>query len=243
MTLHNIMEEKVIARVEEIFKSLEEEEYKDKYCICDQCRMDTICYALNRLQPHYIVSHRGASRVNWEGVERQQQVADITTVIYEGLKRVNHNQRPNFSHNAAAGGIANAEAQPVFNVPTIMGRLFNGENFAPLSAAVVELLWNGELVEMKNRNWQNPYRLVPKAEGAFSFWPLPAVTTKVNNHRIFEYTLRIIAEGFETMNHFFKIPVVSEDQTEVSFTLDRTFKLPDLYMFRPGEAEKNGYLD
>jgi competence protein ComFB len=123
---HNIVEDKVIARVDEIFKTIEEEGYKGKYCTCNQCRMDTICYALNRLRPQYIVSHRGASRTNWEGSERQQQVADITTVIYEGLKRVNHNQRPNFPHKAESDSAHNDPKKPVFNVPTIMGRLFNG---------------------------------------------------------------------------------------------------------------------
>jgi hypothetical protein len=37
--------------------------------------------------------------------------------------------------------------------------------------------------------------------------------------------------------------VISEFQASPSFNLGRTFKLPDLYMFPPGEAEKNGYLD
>jgi len=243
MTFHNIVEDKVIARVEEIFKTLEQDGFKEKYCTCDQCRIDTICYALNRLRPQYIVSHRGVARVNWEGSERQQQVADITTVIYDGLKQVNHNQRPNFEHKAKDGEVVSEQACPVFNVPTIMGRLFNGDNFAPIPEAVVELLWNNELVAMKDGNWQNPYRLVPNAEGAYSFWPAPAITAKADAHRIFEYTLRISAPELETMNHFFKIPVISEIQTEVSFTLERTFKLPDLYLFRPGEAEKNGYLD
>ena len=243
LIFHNIVEDKVIARVDEVFKTLEEEGYKDKYCTCDQCRIDTICYALNRLRPQYIVSHRGVSRVNWEGSERQQQVADITTVIYDGLKRVNHNQRPNFSHKAKDGGPISEKAQPVFNVPTIMGRLFSGENFAPVSEADVKLLWNNELVTMKDANWQNPYQLVPNAEGAFSFWPAPAFTSKIDNRRSFEYTLLITAPEFETLEHFFKIPVISEIQAEISFTLDRTFKLPDLYMFLPGEAEKNDNQD
>jgi competence protein ComFB len=240
---HNIVEDKVIARVDEIFKTVEEGGSKEKYCTCNQCRMDTICYALNRLRPQYIVSHRGASRSNWEGSERQQQIADITTVIYEGLKRVNHNQRPNFSHKVKDGEVIHDQMQPVFNVPTIMGRLFSGENFGPIHNAIVELLWNNELVAMKDGNWQNPYQLVPNAEGNFSFWPDPAVASKIGNHRSFEYTLRITAPGFETLEHFFKIPVVSEIQAEVSFTLDRTFKLPDLYLFLPGEAEKNDNQD
>jgi len=243
LTFHNIVEDKVIARVDEIFKTLEEGNYKDKYCICDQCRIDTICYALNRLRPQYIVSHRGASRVNWEGSERQQQVADITTVIYDGLKQVNHNQRPNFSHKPKESEETDDQTQPVFNVPTIMGRLFSGENFAPISEAVVKLLWNNELIAMKDGNWQNPYQLVPNAEGAFSFWPAAAVASKADNHKIFEFMLQVTAPGFETLEHFFKIPVVSEIHAETSFTLERTFKLPDLYLFLPGEAEKNDNLD
>ena len=107
----------------------------------------------------------------------------------------------------------------------------------------MELLWNGELVPMKNGNWQNPCRLVPNTEGNFSFWPAPAQASKANNHKIFEYTLRVSCPELETLNHFFKIPVASEIQSADSFSLSRTFKLPDLYMFPPGEAEKNGYLD
>ena len=240
LTFHNIMEDTVIARVDEIFKVLEEERYKDKYCTCSQCRMDIICYALNRLRPHYIVSHRGASRVQWESSERQQQTADIAAVIHEGLKRVNHNQRPNFSHSDKGDKKGQAHSkQPVFNIPTIMGRLFNGENFAPVSDAVVELLCNGELVPMKDGNWQNPYHLVPNAEGAFSFWPSATQADKTDDNQVFEYSLRVTAADFETLNHSFKIPVVSEIQTVVSFTLERTFKLPELYMFPPGEAEQN----
>ena len=243
-TLHNIMEDKVISRVDAIFKSIEDEGYTEKYCTCNQCRMDVVCYVLNRLHPHYISSHRGASRVQGEGSEMIQQGADITSLIHEGLKRVNHNRRPNFAHSSDKGEIVPSnQREPVFNIPTIMGRLFNGDNFAPIHEAVVELLWNGELVSMKDNNWQNPYRLVPHAEGIFSFWPAPAITTNVDARKIFEYTARVSAPGFEILNHFFKIPLVSEPQVNVSFTLDRTFKLPDLYLFPPGEAEKNGYLD
>ena len=102
MELHNTMEDKVISRVEETFKTLEERGKKGEFCICNQCKMDIICYALNRLTPHYIVSHRGASRAQWKNIERQQQIADIAALIHEGLKRVKHNQRPNFSHGKGA---------------------------------------------------------------------------------------------------------------------------------------------
>ena len=239
MDLHNTVEDMVINRVDEIFKGLDKRKDSEKLCICDQCRIDIICYTLNRIRPHYIVSHRGASRVQRETFDRQQQSADITAVIYDGLKRVSHNQRPNFSHSTSERGVGPSSTDPVFNVPTIMGRLFNGSNFAPLTEAKIELLWNGELVLMKDGNWQNPSNLGPHAEGTFSFWPAPAISSRPDNHKIFEYTLMVYAPGLDTLNHFFKIPVVSEIQTAASFTLERTFKLPDLYLFPPGDEDED----
>ena len=241
MDLHNTVEDIVISRVDEIFDALEEKN-DEKFCICNQCRMDIICYALNRLRPHYIQSHRGASRVKTDSLDYQQQKADIAAVIYDGFKRVNHNQRPNFSHSGEHDDLNPNSKYPVFNVPTIMGRLFNGDNFAPLHEATLELLWKGERVSMKDGNWQNPSHLVQHTEGTYSFWPAPALASRPNNHKIFEFTLRVSSPGFDTMTHFFKIPVVSETREAGSFNLERTFKLPDLYMFAPGEAEKNGYL-
>lgn len=243
MELHNTVEDLIIARVDEIFADIMKERNPKKLCLCNQCRMDTICYVLNRTPPHYIVSHRGVARVQWETIERQQQVADITTLIYEGIKKVNHNQRPNFPHTAKENEIGQEKNLPVFNIPTIIGRLFNGNNFAPLSDVYVELRRNGKLVVMKDENWQNPCNIVPHTEGTFSFWPAVVAAEQVDDHEIFEYSLQVSAPEFEPLIHCFKIPVASEIQTAKSFTLERTFKLPDLYMFPPGEAMQNGYLD
>ena len=243
MEFHNTVEDRVISLVDELFAEIGGSSKEKKYCICKKCRMDVICYALNRLTPHYILSSRGASRVQNEDFDQQQQSADIVSLINEGLKRVNHNMRPNFDHSDEAVAVKDDSKLPVYNVPTIMGRIFNGDNFAPLPEAEVELLWNGELVPMKDGNWQNPYHIASKNEGNFSFWPVADVASGVNKHKIFEYTLKVTSPGFEVMNHFFNIPVASEIRTAGSFTLSRTFKLPDLYLFPPGEAEKNGYRD
>ena len=242
MDVHNTVEDIVIARVNEIFEALDKANNTGNFCTCNQCRMDVLCYALNRTTPHYIVSHRGASRTHRENVERQQQIADITALIHDGLKRVNHNQRPNFSHAGASGGMGFG-THPVFNIPTVIGRLLNGNNFAPLLDAKVELLRNGELVPMKDGNWQNPCDLVSSIEGNFSFWPDVVMSSVVDERKDFEFCLRAFAPGFETMNHFFKIPVASEIQAAGSFTLDRTFKLPVLYMFPPGGEEEDNFQD
>jgi competence protein ComFB len=241
MELHNTMEDRILARVEDIFSTIGKEGNPDNFCTCSQCRMDTACYVLNRTTPHYIVSNRGAARVQQESIEQQQKDADITALIYEGLKRVNHNQRPNFKHTLIAGNSKVISENPVFNIPTIVGRLFDGGNFAPLSGVKVELLRNGELVVMKDANWQNPYNMVPNTDGTFTFWPVPIPADTADDRKTFEYSLKVEAPEFETLIHYFKIPVISEVLTAASFTLGRTFKLPDLYMFPPGEAEKNGY--
>ena len=238
--MHNTVEDKVIASANKIFADINNAGEKKKFCTCDQCRMDVSCYALNRLPPFYIVSNRGASRVQNENFDHQQQAADIVALIYEGLKRVSHNQRPNIDHSKASSGVNTGSTAPVYNVPAIMGRIFNGTNFAPLSNAEVELLWEGKPVVMKDANWQNPCRIVSSNEGNYSFWPVADPASGVNKHKVFDYTVRVSAPEFETLTHFFKIPVASEIRTAGSFTLERTFKLPDLYMFPPGEAEQNG---
>jgi competence protein ComFB len=243
MELHNTAEDVIIARVEDIFNTIEKEGNPANYCICAQCRMDTVCYVLNRTLPYYIVSNRGAARVQQENFENQQKLADITALVYEGIRQVNHNQRPNFTHSGALSAGAGHQGNPVFNVPTIVGRLFDGGNFSPLSGINVELLRNGKLVLMKDGNWQNPCTLVPNTEGMFTFWPVSIPADAVDEHKVFEYSIKVRASQFDTLIHFFKIAAISEIQTTGSFAMNRTFKLPDLYMFPPGEAEKNGYLD
>ena len=242
MEFHNSIKSTVISKANEIFEFFEKGKNPENYCICNQCKMDVICYTLNKTPPRYIISNRGASRALSEDFEKQQETADITALIYDGLKRVSHNMRPNFAHSCKDGDAIADPNTPKFNIPTIMGRIFSGKNFAPVSDATVELLWDGKLVEMKDGNWQNPYNITSNYEGNFSFWPAPAESSRPNNHKIFEYILRVSAPDFETLTHVFKIPVASEIQEAGSFSIERTFKLPDLYLFTPGEAEKNGYI-
>jgi competence protein ComFB len=237
MEIHNTTEDMVFAKVETIFDSITREGNPENFCLCYQCRMDTACYVLNRTEPRYIISNRGVARIEQENLQRQQKDADIVALVYEGLKRINHNLRPNTLHqDSSAPAALNT---PVFNIPTIVGRLFDGTNFAPLSGIRVELHRNGELVPMKDSNWQNPYNLVSNTEGTFTFWPSTIPAESADLHRTFEYSIKIEAPDFETLNHFFKIPVISEIQSAPSFSMGRTFKLPDLYMFPPGGEDED----
>jgi competence protein ComFB len=232
MDVHNTSEDIVFKAINEICDVIETGDKPNRVCTCTQCRLDTACFVLNRIVPHYIISNRGAARVEQETIERQQLEADIVSLIHEGFNRVNHNQRPYSSHTGSSPGELQAD-QPVFNMPTIIGRLFNGMNFEPMADIVVELYHEGKLVDMKDKNWQNPFTLVKHLKGTFTFWPKPFPAEKEDIHRIFDYSIVIKAPGMETLHHFFKIPGTSESKAIRSFSMTRTFKIQDLYMFPP----------
>ena len=239
MEIHNIAEDSVFSSAETIFNSIKEEGNPTGLCLCDQCKLDTICYTLNRIEPHYIVSNRGFTRIEQDWVGRQQSEADIAALVYNGLRLVSHNMRPTSTHDDTVS-MGHASTEPVFDIPTIVGRLFDGETFAPISDATVELLCSNNTVTMRNLNWQNPYALVVNTPGTFTFWPTAIPIEKAGVHRMFEYSLKIEAPQYESLTHFFKIPAVSAIQSQHSRSVDKIFKLPYIYLFHPGEAEHNG---
>ncbi|MDR2701971.1 MAG: late competence development ComFB family protein [Spirochaetaceae bacterium] len=238
MEIHNTTEDIVIAEVNAICDSLQAKGEMAGICTCSQCRQDAICYVLNRAVPRYMVSHRGAARILEADPQNQ---ADISTLVYEGIRRVSHNQRPYFEHGKDAGKEA-ALDEPVFNIPTIMGRVFSGLNFSPMSNINVELLTNGTMVEMKDPNWQNPYIIIPNTGGTFTFWPKPLPAKEADERQFFEYTVKINADGMAELNHGFTVPVMS-GKINSGFSLNRTFKLPDFYLFPPGEEKDQRLLN
>jgi Late competence development protein ComFB. len=116
MDIHNISEDSVITAVEEMFEAVKTRGNPEKLCLCDQCKLDTVCYSLNRVEPRYIVSNRGLTRVEREGSERHQAHADIAALVYKGLQQVNHNLRPTASHDGTSIDIVRKLS---FDIPTI----------------------------------------------------------------------------------------------------------------------------
>ncbi len=237
MEIHNGTEDIVLRMVNEICDAIEREGKADRPCTCYQCRLDTACYALNRTAPRYVISSRGAVRVESEPMARQQEDADVVALIHEGLQRVAKSLRPHFEHDAARReGPAPVEG-PVFNFPTIMGRAFNGANFEPLTDIEVTLYCDGKSAAMIDPNWQNPFKLFANTAGTFSFWPVGIPAKAVGETRKFEFTVVAAGNGFEELRHFFELEVTSEARATESFSIQRTFKLPDLYLFPPGGDE------
>jgi competence protein ComFB len=175
-------------------------------------------------------------------IRRQQYDADAATLIYAGLRQVNHNLRPTASHEERNAQDNVDLSRPAFDMPTIVGRVLNGSTFEPIIDINVELRCNQELVPMRNTNWQNPYTISPITPGTFSFWPAPLPCETPDMHNIFQYSIRIDHPDYEPLTHFFNVAVVSKFSTPFYHlsNMDRTYKLPDLYIFPPGEAELNG---
>jgi len=237
MDFNNINEDLVVSAVQTIFDEIDKTGNPDNYCLCYQCRIDTICFVLNRIEPHYIVSNRGYARLDPNSIKRQQQEADITSLIYKGLRLVNHNMRPTASHDGTAGVSPGKGNLPLFDIPTIAGRIFNGISFEPISDVEVSLYCDGELVSMRNNNWQNPYYMVPSTPGAFSFWPTPIIADAPDINKEFKFSIRVKSADYEPLSHFFSVTIISKFHTSHSYALNRRYKLPDLYLFPPGGDE------
>lgn len=238
MDIHNTNEDMVYGAVQAIFDEIQQSGNPEKFCLCYQCRIDTICYTLNRIDPNYIVSNRGFTRIEQSGIKRQQIEADINVLIYKGLRLVQHNQRPTSPHDGS-GGIVNKVNCPLFDIPTIAGRIFNGISFEPITGIDVSLYHEGEPVKMRNPNWQNPFTMVGSTPGAYSFWPAPIEADIPDLTKDFRFTLKVNSPDFEQLSHFFDIQLTSKFHNPQSYALNRTFTLPDLYLFPPGEAEMN----
>ena len=237
MEIHNVSEDLIINSVQTIFETIKKENNPDGFCLCEQCKLDTICYALNRTEPRYILSNRGMTRIEHDWTERQQTEADLYSLIYTGLRIINHNKRSTTNHEE---NVSDVSDHPAFYFPIIIGRLFDGENFAPIVDAKVELHHNGKIVPMRNQNWQNPYTIISRTSGTYTFWPASFPAETIDIKKIFEFTIKNETPGYETLSHFFKISSISNIQTQNTHSTERTLKLPDQYLFRLGEAEKNG---
>jgi competence protein ComFB len=241
MDIHNTSEDLVFNAVQKIFDEIQNSGNSEKFCLCYQCRIDTICFVLNRIEPHYIVSNRGFTRIDPTSLKSQQMEVDITALIYKGIRLVNHNMRPTAPHDESPEHHIKIH-HPMFDIPTIAGRIFNGVSFEPVFGIDVSLYYEGELVKMRNNNWQNPYTMVSATPGAFSFWPMPVPGDVPDVTKDFSFSIKVNSPDYEPLNHFFNVNSICKFHTPNSYTLNRTLKLPDLYIFPLGSEDEEEQL-
>ncbi len=229
MEIHNLMEDIVRGAVDELFDS-EERSPKLGFCTCAQCRLDVSCYVLNRIPPEYVTSGRGVvhGETDWSG--KVQRTADVLTLVREGWTRINQKKRPQY-HQGSPAVSTELPSGPVFNFPSVMGRLLNGADFSPLADIQVGLYREGELIPMIDPNWQNPCRIVRETEGMYIFWPRPLPARSPGEEAVFQLRVHSELPGFEEVSHYFELSLVAEPSAVDQITVRKVHKLPDLYVF------------
>jgi competence protein ComFB len=235
MDIKNLMEEAVLSSVDELFAA-EKTEGKTGFCVCGQCRLDVACYVLNRIKPEYIVSSRGLAYSERDFMETMQKRADIIVLAREGWSKVAHRPRQTADH-ALATLVTNLPEGPAFNIPTIMGRVFNGLNFEPIATGEIQLYIDGEPAPMVDLNWQNPFTLAKATAGTYIFWACPTAAPAIGDKRLFSCEVRALVPGLEGASHFFELEVVAEKEAKADFSHHSVHKLPDLLLFAHSDEE------
>lgn len=237
MNVHNIMEELVYNEVNSLFDTAKKDNAPWLTCSCMQCRLDTICYVLNRIPPKYIKSSRGLAYSQLEeSIDKSQLSADINTIGFEGMKQVLLSKRPH------SGTLPNMPTPPIFNFPTIVGRVLDGLTFEPVKELSVLLLINSQKAEPIDSTWENPYTLSRHTPGTFTFWVKPISVAKEDMKKVFPFEIQIKREGYDPINHFFEIGVTSESFIRTIYTTEHCYTIPDLHLF-PIDKEHDGEHD
>ena len=226
MNLHNIMEEEVIARVEESYNDEKIIGAYTNICNCEQCKLDTTAYVLNRIKPRYIISERGI--VHAVSEQGSQLEADIKILIIDAIKKI-HNLRR--ASHAKASKTKNESLDIAFNFPIFSGLILDGSTFEPIKSAKVTLKMDEHTVEMFDITWQNPYIVTNATNGTFAFWVESIKSNAIDKTEIFNFSVTIEAEQYETTKYAFPIEITSDDiHNKVPQTASK-YRLDDLYLF------------
>lgn len=230
MDVHNIMEDVVAKHVNVVYDMLKESETNWISCDCENCRLDTISYVLNRIPPKYVVSGRGMTHARNSINEDFQLKVDIDALTNDGIRLINTTKRPFHSLPRKECEIEVSDI-PVFNFPTFTGTLLDGTTFEPLSNATVLLKCDGLPVKMIDKTWANPAKTYKSTKGSYSFWIKPFQTFEKNKTQKFNFTLEISAEGYTPIIYSFELSLTSDEK--VNSKLDSTYsvKIKDLVLF------------
>ncbi|MGP1593763.1 MAG: late competence development ComFB family protein [Treponema sp.] len=226
MTIHNLMEDFVYAEVNRVFDAAKDKNEPWFTCNCLQCRFDTVCYVLNRISPRYTTSGRGMAHfIHFDQGEKNQLIADISILAFEGMKTVLATQRPHTTSEKAL------PSGPVFNFPTLTGRIVDGQTFTPVHDIPVSLYLESTLVGQINHLWENPYIISSQTPGTYTFWPFPSVAEAAGENRIFNLFIHAEREGCDPIHYHFKLGLTSDFAAKKELDADNCHHLPDLYLF------------
>lgn len=232
VNIHNIMEEQVINRVNQLYDQVKAKGASWLTCDCENCRLDTINYVLNRIPPRYVVSGRGVTHNTADILTNRQLSADIDSIGLEGMKMVSMVKRPYHKTLRLNEGKRPELGCPVFNFPTFMGSINDGSTFEPISDAEILLKMDGEIAEMMDSSWSNPARTFSATHGSYTFWVQPVQATEDHESKEFTFTVDVTAEGYVPVTYSFNVPLISEHADRRELNSVYSLKIQDLFLFR-----------
>lgn len=230
MNVHNLMEDVVSRVVNDMYDQLKADGAAWLTCDCENCRIDTISYVLNKVPAKYIVSGRGLTHSS-EILNDSQTKADVEALAFKGIQIVSGSKRPfHLEDNpAAADGMSES---PGFNFPAFTGIVMDGGSFEPVPDVKLLLKHNGKVVEMMDKSWSNPTTTAKSTNGIYSFWPKPFPAEKAGIAQKFNFSLEATAEGYAPVHYHFEIPMISEDSSRAALNSTVSFKLKDIVIFK-----------
>ncbi|MBN2736849.1 MAG: late competence development ComFB family protein [Spirochaetales bacterium] len=229
MQIHNVMEDIVKEKVNEVFQD-ERYNKKNHFCTCAQCQNDVVCYVLNNSPPVYIFSGKGATHFKLNYLDNMQNSADLAALIQKGIDRVVMLKRPHFPHDNDQNSYKSRPKGFFFNFPSITGKILNSITFGPVADVYISLNQQGVKMKMINPNWQNPYHIIEKTEGIFTFLPRPVECEKEGIEKDFECELSVFHQDYEPFNHYFSLSLKSEPYFADYYRFEHYYDLKTLYL-------------
>ena len=237
--IHNIMEEQVIKRVHEIYDQVSERINTGITCDCENCRMDTANYVLNRIPPHYVVSGRGYTH-STDVLKNPQTAADIEKLIIEGMHLVSAAKRPYHKVHRTSSKKSSVP-QFVFNFPSFAGTVYDGSTFEPVTDAEILLKLEGKPAKMTDVTWPNPVRTYESTKGNYTFNVEGIESQKEGELKKFTFTVEVKAPSYEDTSFSFTVPLYSESTADSFLNTSYSVKIQDVILFKKGG--ENSYRD
>lgn len=236
MKATNLMEQFVKEQVDDMYARIREENPSSPICDCENCRLDVLCYVLNRVPPKYTVSSRGVSHTQREFENLKQISADVGKIVMDGIRLISQSKRPNHNspYTVSFGKFKIMKRRPFFYFPILSGYVYDGLTFESLVDAQISLFIDGKLAKMLDSTWQNPCKTFKATEGAYNFCVLPVKTLKPNSTRDFNILLKVEAQGYESVKYSFTVPISSTIAKDSSGFSNYSLKIQDLFLFPKG---------
>ncbi len=232
VNIHNIMEEQVITRVNQLYDQIIAKGSTWLTCDCENCRLDTINYVLNRIPPRYVVSGRGVAYNSGAFLKDAQLLADIDRAALDGMRLVSAAKRPYHKEELLNAKKVVDKIVPVYNFPTFIGNVYNGSTFEPITGARVILKLGEEVVKMMDSSWSNPCETYASSHGSFTFWVAPIEADKDKQNKEFTFTIEASLEGYTPVTYSFVLPLVSEIDDKRELNSIYSLKIQDIFLFQ-----------